>query len=218
MTDLPPPYYLAAPGMPYQAGTGGPPPESYEGLANFGTLVSFFGMGLSAVGNFYAVKSQQNVLESQALSAEHAASMSARNARQAEMDAQAITEAGNREQSRISQQYGQAKGAARAAMASRGIQAGYGSTAEVQASIELAKQLDMHTIDSNTVRAANAARTQAVNARNESLLAGVSAANLRGTAGSLDPYAAGATSLLGSASGISQQWLARERYRNRARF
>ena len=194
------------------------PATSYEGLSSFGFLTSIAGAGLAAVGNFYAVKSQQNALKSEALSAEFAASMSALNARAAEQDAQAITEAGNREQSRVSQQYGQAKGAARAAMAGRGIQGGYGNAAEVQASIELAKQLDMNTINSNAVRASNAARTQAVNERNQSLLAGVSAANLRGTAGSLDPFSAGATSLLNSASGISQQWLARERFRNKDRI
>lgn len=185
-----------------------------EGLANFGLIASFASTALSAVGNFYAVKSQQNVLKSQALSAEFASSMSAINARAAEQDAQAITEAGNREQSRVSARYGQAKGAARAAMAGRGIQAGVGSAAEVQASIEHAKQADVFAVNSNAVRAANAARTQAVNERNQSLLSGVSAANLRGTARTLDPYAAVAGSLLEGASGIASQWLARTRYKN----
>lgn len=194
------------------------PPASFEGLSTFGLLTSIAGAGLAAVGNFYAVKSQQNVLKSEAMSAEFAQSMSSLNARAAEQDAQAITEAGNREQSRISGQYGQAKGSARAAQAARGIQGGVGSAAEVQASIEHAKQADVFAVNSNAVRAANAARAQAVNDRNAASLAGVSAANLRSTAGSLDPYAASASSLLESASGISQQWLARNRYKNKARF
>lgn len=192
--------------------------SSNDALSSFGIWTSIAGAGLAAVGNFYAVKSQQNALKSEALSAEFAQSMSAINARNAELDAQAITEAGVREQSRISQAYGQAKGAARSTMAGRGIQAGRGSAAEVQASIEYAKKTDMFTANSNAVRAANAARTQAVNERNQSLLAGVSAANLRSSASSLDPYAAVAGSLLGSGSSIAQQYLARSRYRNRARF
>lgn len=192
--------------------------QSYDSLSSLGLWTSIAGASLQAVGNYYSVKSQQNALESQALSAEFAASMSAINARNAELDAQAITEAGKQQQSRISREYGQAKGAARAAMAGRGIQAGVGSAAEVQASIDLAADADIFTVNSNAVRAANAARTQSVNALNESNLARVSAANLRGTAGSLDPYLAAGTSLLGSASGIGQQWLARSRYNNKSRF
>lgn len=190
------------------------PRGSYDTLANIGLWTSLAGSGLQAVGNFYSVKSQQAQLKSQASAAEFQQSMSAINARSAEEEAQAITEAGNREQSRVSARYGQLKSSERAATAGRGIKAGVGSAAEVQASIELAKQVDVFTVNSNAVRASNAARTQAVNERNQSNLAGVSAANLRSTAGSLNPYAAVAGSLLGSASGIAQQWLARERYRS----
>jgi adenine-specific DNA methylase len=192
--------------------------QSYQGLSDFGIWTSMAGAALSAVGNYYAVKSQQAALESQALSMEHQATMSAINARAAEMDAQAIIEAGNREQSQVSAQYGQIKAGERAATAGRGIQAGVGSAAEVQASIEYAKQADVYQVNSNAVRAAAAARAQSVNATNESNLARVSAANLRGTASSLNPYLAAGTSLLSSASGISQQWLARNRYSNKARF
>ena len=187
---------------------------SYESLATFGLWTSIAGAGLQAIGNYYAAQSQKSQLKSQALAADFQQSMSALNARAAEEEAQAITEAGNREQSRIAAQYGQVKAGERAATAARGIKAGVGSAAEVQASIELAKQIDVFTVNSNAVRAANAARTQATNERNRSLLAGTSAANLRDTAGSIDPYAAVAGSLLGSASGISSQYLARERYRN----
>ena len=88
----------------------------------------------------------------------------------------------------------------------------------MQASIEYAKQADVYQVNSNAVRAAAAARAQAVNATNESNLARVSAANLRGTAGSLNPYLAAGTSALESASGISQQWLARNRWRNKSPY
>ncbi len=206
------PYGNTSPAQPMQTG-------SYEGLADLGLWTSMAGSALDVLGNFYAVKSQKAQLQSQASSLEFQQSMSAINARDAEMDAQAILEAGQREQGRVSQEYGQAKAAVRASTGGRGIQQGVGSAAEVQASIELAKQTDVYAVNSNAVRAANAARTRAVNERNEGLLAGVSAQNLRGTAGSLDPYAAAGGSLLRNASGISRQWLARERYRNKkARF
>ncbi len=205
------PYYQAS-------GTEGPAaPSSYDSMASAAFLISLGGAGLQAVGNFYAVKSQQAQQRSQALASEFQQSMSALNARAAEEDAQAITEAGNREQSRVAAQYGQLKASERAATAGRGIKAGVGSAAEVQASIELAKQLDVFAVNSNAVRAANAARTRATNDQIQGRLAGVSAANLRDTAGSLDPYVAVAGSLLGSGAGISQQWLARERYRNTSR-
>lgn len=193
-------------------------PDSYESMATLGLWTTIAGSALQTVGSYYSVKSQANTMKSQALSLEHQASMSAINARAAEQDAQAITEAGQQQIGQVSAQYGQVKATERASTAARGIQAGVGSASEVQASIELAKQTDIYTINSNAVRAASAARTGAVNARNEALLAGVSATNMRKTAGSLDPYAAAGGSLLTGASGISQQWLARSRYRNRTRY
>lgn len=192
--------------------------DSYGDLASLGLWTSIAGGLVSAVNNFAEVRSEQYRQESQALSQDLQESLSARNARNAEMDAQAIMESSRREAGRVAQQYGQVKAGVRASTAGRGIQMGVGSAAEVQASIESSKQEDVYAINSNAVRAANAARTQAVNERIAGSMARVSAANMRGTAGSLDPYSAAGTSLLMSASGISQQWLARERYRNRARY
>jgi hypothetical protein len=201
----------------YIEGIGSRGSTSYQGLSDFGIWTSIAGSALSAIGNYYAVKSQQNALESQALSLQHQSFMSTLNARAAEEDAQAIIEAGKTEASNISAAYGQAKAEQRATTAGRGIKQ-EGSAAEVAASIEYAKQVDVYQVNSNAVRAAAAARAQAVNAQSEARLANVSAANVRGTAGSLNPYLAAGTSLLESAGGISQQWLARNRYRNRTPY
>jgi adenine-specific DNA methylase len=206
MSDIP--YYLQRPSEA----------PSSSGSSNLGLWTSLAGAALQAVGTYYAVKSQKAQLESQALSLEHQASMSAINARAAESDAQAILEAAQTEAGQVSAQYGQAEGETRAAAGGRGIEAGPGSQAEVQASIAYAKKVDIYQIQSNAVRAANAARTGAVNATNESNLARVSAANVRKTAGTIDPYLAAGSRLLSSASGISDQWLARNRTRYRGSY
>jgi hypothetical protein len=188
-----------------------------ENLSSLGLWTNIAGSALQAVGTYYAVKSQKAQLESQALSLEHQASISAINARAAEQDAQAILDAAQIEQANVSAQYGQVKGEAKAALAGRGIEGG-GSSAEVLASIEYAKTADVYQINANAVRAANAARTGSVNATNEASLARASAGNVRSTASSLNPYLATAGSSLASASNISDQWLARNRTRYRGSY
>lgn len=179
---------------------------AYSNIADVGGVLGIAGLMTSAVGNYYALKSQQYQLRSQALSLEYEQSMSALNARNAELDAQSILEAGEREHGQLTQQYGQAKASARVSQAASGVQAGVGSAAEVQASIDYAKEADTFAIDMNTLRAANARRTQAVDLQNRAALAGVSAANVRGAAGSINPFLGSAASLLGGAGQVAQSW------------
>lgn len=180
-------------------------------LAGVGWFASLSGTMLSAVGSFYAAQTAKNQAKSQALSAEFAQNMANIEARSAESDAQAIIESGQREKAALTLQHGYDRAAVQIQQAKSGTAAGVGSNAEVLASQRLMQRIDAMTMDSNTIRAANAARTRGVNARNEGLLAGVSAQNLRAGARTIDPYAAGATSLLGSAGTLASQWLYRER-------
>lgn len=181
-------------------------PGGYGGLASAGNWLSIGGALLGLVGSFYAAKSQQNQLKSEALAADFQESMSAINAKNAESDAQSILQAGQDEGARTSLAYGQEKAAQKAEQGASGFTIGVGSAAEAQASIELAKRLDLAAINRNTVRAASSRRLQATDQRNQSLLAGVSARNLRGTASSISPGLAAAGSLFRSAGPLLGQY------------
>ncbi len=192
-------------------GAGGS--AGFLGLGSAGPILSIAGALTGALGAFYSAKADQYRLRSQALDLEFESSIANINARQAELDAESIFEAGAREKALRTLQFGQVKGAARASQAARGIQAGVGSAAEVQASIDFARELDAFTIDANTVRAAGEARRRAVDQRNAALLSRVSAQNIRSAAGSISPGLAAAGSLLGSAPLVASQFAAFERRR-----
>lgn len=153
-----------------------------------------------AIGSYYSAKSQQYQLRSQASTLRFQSAMSDINARAMEFEAQNILRAGERQIGMYTQRAGQIRGATRASMAARGGVLGEGSNVEIQASQDLAKEIDVMTINANTVRAAAAARTQMVNIQNQALLQRVSAAGFEGAARTIQPLGAAATSLLGSAS------------------
>ena len=193
-------------------GPGSDPSSLLAGLQTFGTVLGISGALLSAIGSYRAAESQRYQLESQALELELQGSLANLNARAAEQDAEAILEAGAREKGRTTLRFGQVKGAARARAAAAGIQAGVGSAAEVQVSIEAAKEIDSLTIERNAVRAAGAARLRGVNLRSQALLSRVGVQNLRRGARSLSPGLAAATSLTGSAATVTGQILQQNRF------
>jgi inorganic triphosphatase YgiF len=114
--------------------------------------------------------------------------------------------AGERQGANIGLRAGQVKAKARSSMAARGIQLGEGNAAEVIASTDLMKEVDMLTVNANTVRAAEAARTQSVNYSNAALLEGVSASNLMTSADSISPFMGAYSSMLGSATSLANAW------------
>ena len=123
----------------------------------YGGMLSIFGALNSALGSFYSAKSQQYQLKGAAMNADFQQSMANLNARAAERQAQAIIEAGQREIGRYTMQAGAAKASANASQAARGIQAGVGSAAEISASQDYIKAVDVMTMDVNTARQAAAA-------------------------------------------------------------
>lgn len=193
-------------------GTGG---GDYNALATAGFITSAAGALMSAVGAFYSTRSQQYALRQQALSLDFAQTMANINARSAEADAQSLLEAGRRENAILTFRQGAERAAVRVSQAASGTTAGIGSNAEVLASQRYTQLLDQMTLRANTVRAANAARTRGVSSKIEGLMSGVSAANARGTARSLSPAAASASSLLGSTGTLASQWVWMERYSQR---
>lgn len=175
-------------------------------LKNLGTLTAVFGTINSAIGSFYAAKSQQYQLKSQASSLQFQSGMDAINAHGAEMSAQSILEAGKTQVQQYTMRAGQENAAAEVSTAARGVDLSSGSAVDERASRDVVKQMDVLTINANATRAAWSERTQATNYSNESLLAGVSANNLRSSANSISPSMAGMGSLLGSATSFASQW------------
>jgi hypothetical protein len=184
------------------ATTGG----GISGLGKASIALQAAGAVSSAIGAFYSVKSAQYQAKSQALSLEHGQSMAYLNARNAERDAQATLLSGQYEAGKAGLQYGQVKEATLTRQAAAGIQSGVGSAGEIAASIEFAKEADQLTITRNAVRAASAHRTQRENLRARGEFAGMSAQNLRRSAGAMSPGIAGFSSLLGSAGGVARNW------------
>lgn len=171
-----------------------------------GTLMSIFGGINTAVGQFYAAKTQQYQMQSQASSLQFQAGMDAINAHGAEMNAQSIQEAGKTQVEQYTMRAGQEQAASTAATAARGIDLSSESAVDQRASNDLVKQIDVMTINSNATRAAWAQRAQATNYSNQSLLAGVSASNMLESANTVSPGLAFTTSLVNSATSIASKW------------
>ena len=161
-------------------------------FAKLSPMFSVAGALTSAYSSFAAARSQQRNLEFQS-------QMSAINAQMAEKQAQTIMLSAEKQIGQVTLRAGKSKSASRASMAARGIQLGVGNAAETEVAIDLAKETDAIVINSNAVRAANAARTQAVNYGNQSLLEGV-------TAGTISPMSAGISSLMTTATTLGSQW------------
>lgn len=153
-------------------------------LLGIGAVTSVAGGVLGALGAFQSARNSKYQARSAAMAADFQASMAARNARMAEMDAQAERDAGRKQLLMLGLQYGQASGALRVAQAASGTEGD--SNAEARASLRLAKRLDALTIRQNTARGVSGRLAQATNARNAAGMARTSAANLRATGGSIN--------------------------------
>jgi hypothetical protein len=175
-------------------------------LRNAGLMMTVMGGINSAVGGYFAAKSQQYQDKSQALNLGYEADMAAINARSAEYSAESTLEAGKSQIAQLTMQEGQQKAAATATMAAHGIRLGMGSSAEISASQDIVKDINAYTIDANATRAAAQDRTQATSFRNQSLMDRTSAANANSSAASVSPFSAISTSLLTTASRVAQQW------------
>lgn len=175
-------------------------------LSKIGLFTSVIGGINSALGNYYAAKTAQYQAKSRASSYQFASDMEAINASAAESDAQSILEAGKSQIANYTMEAGQRKASAKTSMAARGMVLGEGSTRDVEASMDLVKDMDVLTINSNAVRAAEAQRRQGQNFRNQATVYGVSARNASMSSRSISPFASMTISLLSSASTIASQW------------
>lgn len=180
--------------------------QAGQAMRNLGLVTTVLGGIDTAIGSFYAAKTAQYQQKAQASSFAFQSDMAAINASRAEMTAESIEEAGKQQVAGYTMQAGQQKAGAVASMASRGIALGAGSTAEVAASMDIEKDLNTMAINANTTRQAWAAREQAANYRNESLLDRTSAVNALRSANSIGPFGSTVNSLLGTATQLAGQW------------
>jgi len=175
-------------------------------VKNIGLFTSVLGGINSAIGSYYAAQTAQYQAKSQASSLNFQSDMAAMNASQAELSAQSILEQGKNQVSQYTMRYGQERSSAVTSMAAHGVVVGQGSSGEVLASMDLTKDLDVLSINSNATRAAWSQRTAATNYGNQSLLDRTSAQNANSTANSISPGLAVTGSLLNSASSVASQW------------
>jgi len=169
-------------------------------------IFSIGGAVTGAIGSYYAAQSQKAQLDSQASSMRFQSDISELNAAQAEFTAQQIMRAGNLKQGQISLRAGKIKSSQRASMAARGIDLGVGSAVETIATTDLMKEIDMLTVNADTVRSAESARQQRQNYLTASAMQDVSASNLAGSASTISPFMAAGTSILGSAGSVANAW------------
>ncbi len=173
---------------------------------NMGLLTTVLGGINSAFGAFYSAKTAQYQEKSQASSLAFQSDMASLNASRAETTAQSIQEAGKNQIASYTAAAGEQKAGATASMAARGIALGVGSAADVSASQDVQKSLNMLAINSNTTRQAWAARQQGTNFSNEALISRAGAVNANASAGSISPMSGALSSLVGSATQVAENW------------
>ena len=161
---------------------------------------------VKSVGAYYDAKTQQYQLQSAAITADYEASVAGINARQFEQQASDTFRAGQQAIGQRTLQGGFARSSQQAAQGARGIVGGVGSAGEVIASGDIVTEIDVMTLNSNSVRAANQSRMQAVDQRNRADFARLSARNLRGSARTIKPLGRAVTSLMGSVANTAQSY------------
>ena len=179
---------------------------STQQVGEFGLIGQVAGFASSAVAGYFQAKQLQIQQQSQASTYDYQSKMSAINARLSEAQAQQIMRAGERQTMASTMRAGQQMASYRTSLAARGGTAGDGSAQEVMATAILMKDIDKMTINSNTVRSAEAERMKKVGLQNQANLLAVSSSNLSMSADTISPFSAVTTSLLGGAGQVASSW------------
>lgn len=174
--------------------------------ATSGLILGSFGALNSAIGAFYSASAARSQARSQELTLRYRQSLADINARVEQMNARQAMLAGERAVGSLTLQYAQKKGSARASLAARGIGLGEGSAAEILASTEFMKDLDVITINANAVRASEAAKMQGAAYQAESLLSGAAASGFQSQRRSVNPWLEAGTTLLSGATNVAGTW------------
>ena len=184
-------------------GIGGGGSAMTQGFQDFGMATAIGGAITQSIGAYYEAKAAQLQFKSKASSLRFQQQMSEINASVAREDAVSILKAGHHAKATMTMRAGMEMAKQLSRQGARGITIGMGSAAETMASDELIKDIDAYTIDSNALRQAQAREMQALNLETQGLMQGVSAQNLMASAGSISPWTASTTSLIGGASRVA---------------
>lgn len=158
------------------------------------------GMLMSTVGAYYGARSQRDNLQFNAEVADL-------NARMAERNAQSSLQRGQQAASEVSRRAGQLQSRQRVSLAASGVDLGEGSAAEMIASTDVMKEIDMHTAETNAVYEAWGYRVQGMNYQNEASAARATTSGIRATG-------AAAASLLSAAGGVASSWYQYQKAQN----
>lgn len=179
-------------------------PEGYGDVQMAGGAAAIIGAIGDAVVTFFQMEAEKEKAGIQEDAMKHASKMAAINARRAEAEAAQIIDDSHTEIGRLTMQAGADKSARRASLSARGVRLGVGSTAEIQASGDIIKEMDRTAISVNAVRAANGRMRAATNYQNESTFRAVDAQTARRNAP--NPWIGLTTSLLTDAGDMASQW------------
>ncbi|WP_375650691.1 hypothetical protein [Bartonella sp. OT172YNZD] len=172
-----------------------------------GGILSLFGVGINAIGAYTQAKQQQYQFQSQALSYAFDQDMAKINAKMLESQAMQLYRAGRLQAMQYGMKAGQVQGSAKAHLAANGVKAGVGSAAEILATTELMKEIDLLTINSNTVQAVEAKHMQKMGVEMSGTIAGINATRARANVQSINPLFAGVTTFLGGSARIfANEW------------
>jgi hypothetical protein len=175
-------------------------PTTTADKAKLAMQAQIAGSAITGIGSFFSAMSARRTLASQA-------AIDDINAQQYERAAQSALAAGNSQIGQITQRAGAIKSAQRTGFAANGIDLSQGSAAEVQASTDVMKEVDRNTAQINALSQAFGYRTQSVNLQNDATM---KRAQMQG----ISPVGTMATTLLGSASKVSESWYAWDKAKN----
>jgi hypothetical protein len=181
---------------------------NYDWLNSLGLGLAGGGSALQIAGTYYGLKAKQSELRTEAMNAEFAANQANIAARAAERDAEVIIRAGDQAAAWRGAQEAQDVARLQVGTAASGIEVGSGSAGEVERAMRIAAEVDKRTIKTNAQRQAAATREAAANMRAGSLLGRASAANLRGSANSINPAAGAIGAGMSGAGSLIGQYMA----------
>ena len=157
---------------------------------------------LMAVSTIMSASGAMTQAQGQKNQAEYASLVGANNAKVAEWEAQSVEEKGIRAGEAVGRNQAKVRAAQKASLAANGLDLGEGSAAATLAQTDYFGLEDQRTTAQNASDRAWGVRRQRDNYTAESNMQ-------KGKADSINPFMAGATSLLGSAANVADKWSAR---------
>lgn len=164
-------------------------------------------MGASAAGGLLSVIGAFGVAQSQKAQFAAEADLARINAASAENAARSALMVGQREQMRSRLATAQLKSKQQVALATNGVDLGEGSAARMIAETDILGEIDVNTLGANAVAAAWGYRTQATNFQ-------MQASMRESQSKAVNPWIAGASSMLTSAGTVADHWYALNKTRN----